>query len=40
VFDPQTGRERLRQGYRFVQYSWDVGLFGAALKAGLDQLRE
>ena len=39
VFDAAAGRQRIRQGYRFIQYSWDVGLFGGALKSGLDTLR-
>lgn len=39
AFDPATAEERLRQGYRFIQYSSDIDLLGGALKADLDRLR-
>jgi 2-dehydro-3-deoxyglucarate aldolase/4-hydroxy-2-oxoheptanedioate aldolase len=39
VFDPAAARRRVDQGYRFIQYSWDVGLLGGALKSAVDSLR-
>ena len=40
VFDIATGRRRLAEGYRFIQYSWDVGLFQDTLRAGITALQE
>jgi 2-keto-3-deoxy-L-rhamnonate aldolase RhmA len=40
VFDVATGRARLAAGFRFIQYSWDIGLLGGALKDGLAALRQ
>lgn len=39
AFDVETGRRRLAEGYRFIQYSWDVGLFQEGLRAGVSALR-
>jgi 2-keto-3-deoxy-L-rhamnonate aldolase RhmA len=39
AFDLATGRQRLAEGYRFIQFSWDVGLFQEGLRAGVSALR-
>lgn len=39
AFDAVTGGKRLAAGYRFIQYSWDVGLFQEALASGIRTLR-
>jgi 2-keto-3-deoxy-L-rhamnonate aldolase RhmA len=39
AFDLDAGRRRLAEGYRFVQYSWDIGLFQEGLRAGVAALR-
>lgn len=39
AFDIETGRRRIAQGYRFIQYSWDVGLLQTALAQGIAGLR-
>jgi 2-keto-3-deoxy-L-rhamnonate aldolase RhmA len=39
VFDLETGKKKLKEGFRFIQYSWDIGLFGDALKLGISALR-
>ena len=39
AFDPETGRRRIAEGYRFIQYSWDVGLLQESLRAGIRALR-
>jgi 2-keto-3-deoxy-L-rhamnonate aldolase RhmA len=39
AFDIDTGRRRLAEGYRFIQYSWDVGLLQESLRAGVNALR-
>ena len=39
AFDLETGAETLAEGYRFIQYSWDIGLFQEALRAGVTALR-
>jgi 2-keto-3-deoxy-L-rhamnonate aldolase RhmA len=40
AFDVPTGLKRLSEGYRFIQYSWDIGLFQDSLAAGIRALRE
>jgi 2-keto-3-deoxy-L-rhamnonate aldolase RhmA len=35
----EEGRERIAQGFRLVLHSGDIWLLGAALKAGIDELR-
>ena len=40
AFDIETGRQRLAQGYRFIQYSWDIGLLQDGLRAGVKALRQ
>ena len=35
AFDIETGQKRLAEGYRFIQFSWDIGLFQEALRAGV-----
>ena len=40
AFDIDTGRKRLNEGYHFIQYSWDIGLFRDSLTAGIRALRE
>ena len=35
AFDIETGQKRLAEGYRFIQFSWDIGLFQEALRAGI-----
>jgi 2-keto-3-deoxy-L-rhamnonate aldolase RhmA len=39
AFDLETGLKRRAEGYRFIQYSWDIGLLQTALRAGVDALR-
>jgi 2-dehydro-3-deoxyglucarate aldolase/4-hydroxy-2-oxoheptanedioate aldolase len=39
AFDTATGLKRLAEGYRFIQYSWDVGLLQEGLAAGIRTLR-
>lgn len=38
--DVQTGKQWLSRGFRAIAYSGDLWIYGAALKAGLDALRE
>jgi 2-keto-3-deoxy-L-rhamnonate aldolase RhmA len=39
AFDLETGQKRRAEGYRFIQYSWDIGLLQTALRAGVDAVR-
>jgi 2-keto-3-deoxy-L-rhamnonate aldolase RhmA len=39
VFDPASARRRVAEGYRFIQYSWDIGLLQEGLRAGVAALR-
>ena len=39
VFDVESGQRRLSEGYRFIQYSWDIGLLQESLSAGIRALR-
>jgi 2-keto-3-deoxy-L-rhamnonate aldolase RhmA len=39
AFDPETARRRVAEGYRFIQYSWDVGLLQEGLRVGIRALR-
>ena len=39
AFDIDAGRKYLNEGYRFLQYSWDIGLFRDSLTAGIQALR-
>lgn len=39
VFDLESGRRRLQQGFRFIQYASDIDLLGGALKHAIDSLR-
>ena len=37
--DVATGRDWVRRGFRMVSYSYDIGLLGAALRSGIDQIQ-
>jgi 2-keto-3-deoxy-L-rhamnonate aldolase RhmA len=39
AFDLEAALKRRAEGYRFIQYSWDIGLLQTALRAGVDALR-
>ena len=39
AFDGDTARRRVAQGYRFIQYSWDIGLVQAGLQDGVLAVR-
>jgi 2-keto-3-deoxy-L-rhamnonate aldolase RhmA len=39
AFDLSTAQRRVAEGYRFVQFSWDIGLFQNSLKAATTSLR-
>jgi 2-dehydro-3-deoxyglucarate aldolase/4-hydroxy-2-oxoheptanedioate aldolase len=39
AFNLETALKRQSEGYRFIQYSWDIGLLQTALRAGVDALR-
>jgi len=39
AYDSETARRRVAEGYRFIQYSWDIGLIQEGLKAGVAAVR-
>lgn len=39
AFTPDIARQRLAEGYRFIQYSWDIGLLQEGLTAGIAAVR-
>lgn len=39
AFDPDAARRRVADGFRLIQYSWDVGLLQEGLRAGIRALR-
>jgi 2-keto-3-deoxy-L-rhamnonate aldolase RhmA len=39
AFDRDTARRRVAEGYRFIQYSWDIGLLQAGLEEGVAAVR-
>jgi 2-keto-3-deoxy-L-rhamnonate aldolase RhmA len=39
VFTPGLAQQRVAEGYRFLQYSWDIGLFQEGLTAGIAAIR-
>jgi 2-dehydro-3-deoxyglucarate aldolase/4-hydroxy-2-oxoheptanedioate aldolase len=39
AYDPETAQRRLAEGYRFIQYSWDIALLQEGLKAGVAAVR-
>lgn len=40
AFDIETARRRVAEGYRFIQYSWDIGLLQQGLSAGVRAVRD
>jgi 2-keto-3-deoxy-L-rhamnonate aldolase RhmA len=39
AFTPDIARQRVTESYRFIQYSWDIGLLQEALTAGIAAVR-
>jgi 2-keto-3-deoxy-L-rhamnonate aldolase RhmA len=39
AFDLLTAQRRVAEGYRFIQFSWDIGLFQNGLRAATSSLR-
>jgi 2-keto-3-deoxy-L-rhamnonate aldolase RhmA len=39
AFTPDVARQRVAEGYRFIQYSWDIGLLQEGLAAGIAAVR-
>jgi 2-dehydro-3-deoxyglucarate aldolase/4-hydroxy-2-oxoheptanedioate aldolase len=39
AFSPAIARRRVAEGYRFIQYSWDIGLLQEGLTAGVAAVR-
>jgi 2-keto-3-deoxy-L-rhamnonate aldolase RhmA len=39
AFTPDAARQRVAEGYRFIQYSWDIGLLQEGLTAGIAAVR-
>lgn len=39
AFDLETLRRNIADGYRFIQYSWDVGLLRGALREGVETVQ-
>lgn len=39
AFDTETARRRVAEGYKFIQYSWDIGLLQDGLRAGITAVR-
>ena len=39
AFTPDVARHRVAEGYRFIQYSWDIGLLQAGLTSGIAAVR-
>ena len=39
AFDRDTARRRVAEGYRFIQYSWDIGLLQSGLEEGVAAVR-
>ena len=40
VFDVESGRQAVAEGYRFVQYSWDIGLLQDGLQRGVASVQK
>src|SRR5262249_14653680 len=39
AYDTDTARRRVAEGYRFIQYSWDIALLQEGLKVGVAAVR-